>query len=283
MSDTNQADENRPPPGMPDFQAPTGAGWGSLESPPEVPHTSEPRQPGQDAFAAPGDIMGGRNDSPYLNGYRYEHPDEASSVNDLYQPDPGFQTGAVTQPVHQAGGYVDQGSWQSPAPSWQPPPTPPQNPPPVRRRVPPNEGSRRAPAGENVGRGLLLASIGILAGVGFMILMVTLDFFTVITSWLMAMLTIWLYGKGAGRPAAKGAMPLLGMLGGGTLLLFFVAVGTELWRFGSGFSPTERLAFTIELMFDPDILSGYAGLGIMLLIFGLLGALPLLRGLGKRS
>lgn len=265
MSETNPpADQNGLPAGMPDFEAPSGAGWGSLES----------REP--DAGSVP------PAPSPFPPPGPAYHADSQPGPGGHPRPDGGFQSGWA-DPSPPPG---QPGPWQMAQNPWgqsSPVPTPRSKPPTGGLFPPPAQAPASVPGSENVGRGLLLAGAGVLAGVAFMILMVTLNFWTSIASWLMAMLMIWLYGKGAGRPADKGIVPLLGLITGGTLLLFFVAVGAEVWKFGSGYATSERISFTFRLLFSPDILSGYLGLGILLFIFGFLGALPLIRTLNRRS
>lgn len=281
MTETNPRDEPELPQGMPDFEAPTGSGWGSLGSPAEAspPAWPGPAQPGRDGFAPPG---GAGPESPYLAGYEYRPGGGPDPVVPPYQP-PATAPGNSAQ-----GGSTADSGWQMATNPWQSAPTGGQSafPPPQSRavrRVQPPPPAPGPPDGENIMRGLLMAGLGVVAAIALAVVLAMLGVWTAFAAWLMATVAIWLYGKGAGTPPAKGTVPLLIVLGVGTVLTFFAAVGTEIWRFGSGYPTGERVAFTLRLLFSPDILSGYLGLGLLLVIFGALGAVPLFRALGRRA
>jgi hypothetical protein len=80
---------------------------------------------------------------------------------------------------------------------------------------------------EQVGRGLLLAFGGVIAGIVLAIFLWQMGFVAALTGAVMAYACVWLYTKGAGRSPRKGAIALLVMILIGVLLSLVGAIGSD--------------------------------------------------------
>jgi hypothetical protein len=140
-------------------------------------------------------------------------------------------------------------------------------------------------APERVGRGLLLASLGALAGVVLTVVIWRLGFVASLTSLLLAVGAGWLYVKGAGAPPRKGLVPLLLLILAGVALALLGAVASDIWvAYLDAFpdADTAELVQAVQFyLFDGEIWSdsGLQRRVLMFVLFAGLGMFGMVRQL----
>jgi len=190
---------------------------------PPLEHTPPPQPdaaPAQDA--APQPYADSEDDPPPLTTYRpYAQPGYATHIPvppPSQGPPPAF--GSVDPYAHLGGSTV-------PAPV-------------------PGFGSAR-PRTENVGKGLLLALIAVVAGCVLAAVVYHLGYVASIVALGMGAAGIFLYAKGAGAPPRKGAVGLIVLLMAGILLAWICSVGTELYFYYVNQTGTSKGAFVFAV------------------------------------
>ena len=140
-------------------------------------------------------------------------------------------------------------------------------------------------APERVGRGLLFASLGVLAGVVLTVVIWRLGFVASLTSLLLAVGAGWLYVKGAGAPPRKGLVPLLLLIVAGVVVALLGAVASDIWvAYLDAFpdADTAELLQAVQFyLFDGEIWSdsGLVRSVIMFVLFAALGMFSIFRQL----
>jgi hypothetical protein len=140
-------------------------------------------------------------------------------------------------------------------------------------------------APERVGRGLLFASLGVLAGVVLTVVIWRLGFVASLTSLLLAVGAGWLYVKGAGAPPRKGLVPLLLLIVAGVVVALLVAVASDIWvAYLNAFpdADTTELVQAVQFyLFDGETWSdsGVVRSVIMFVLFAALGMFSIVRQL----
>jgi hypothetical protein len=137
---------------------------------------------------------------------------------------------------------------------------------------------------EKVGRGLLFALGGVVAGIVLAIFVWQLGFVASLTGAVMAYACVWLYNKGAGRSPRKGAFGLLGLILVGVVLSLVGAIGSDAVIIARKVFPNNTAAQTeavITYLTTPEVWSANAGAVAMYLIFAALGTYSIFIGLAK--
>jgi hypothetical protein len=137
---------------------------------------------------------------------------------------------------------------------------------------------------EKVGRGLLFALGGVVAGIVLAIFVWQMGFVASLTGAVMAYACVWLYAKGAGQSPRKGAFGLLGLILAGVLLSLVGAIGSDAVIIARKVFPNDTARQTdavIAYLTTPEVWSANAGSVVMYLIFAALGTYSIFIGLAK--
>ncbi len=126
---------------------------------------------------------------------------------------------------------------------------------------------------ENVSMGILFAIGGVLVGMVAAAAVYHFGFIASIVALGMAIGCLWLYGKGAGSPPRKGAVPLLVLIILGLVLAWLFTLGTELYLAATeqGATAAEALSFASSMLFDGRLWSATGTDALIFFLFGALG------------
>ncbi|PKQ31668.1 MAG: hypothetical protein CVT62_07435 [Actinobacteria bacterium HGW-Actinobacteria-2] len=215
-------------------------------------------------------------------------------------PAPGYQAPAgapayqapASAPAYQAPasapaptGYPTSGTYQAPsaaAPSappaaaepWNAPPTTP-----VTEWTQPEDNTE-----EKVGRGMLFAFAGVIAGIVLAVFLWQMGFVAALTGAVMAYACVWLYGKGAGRTPRKGAIGLLLLILVGVVVSLVAAIASDAVLVARKVFPNDTARQTeavISYITAPEVWTSNGAAVAMYLIFAALGSYSIFIGLAK--
>ena len=204
-------------------------GFASPESTPQElgftpgPATAAPGAPGYPSPAAPSYPGAGSASYPGTGSSSYPGAGSPSYPGAGAPSYPGAYPGAASPSYPSAGfpSYPGAGSpsypgapYTTPAQPWSPAP----------------ETGPGLPVVENVGRGMLFAVLGILAGLVLTIALWQVGFIASITTFVMALVCVWLYARGAGTPPSKGIPFLITMIVIGVLLCAIGVIASDAMR-----------------------------------------------------
>lgn len=139
---------------------------------------------------------------------------------------------------------------------------------------------------ERIARGLLSASLAVVAGAVLTVLIWRLGYIASITSFAMAAGAVWLYALGAGATPRKGLVPLLVLIVVGVVVAFFAVIAsdasdvyTRIVVAGS----ESRMSFVLNNIFRGDVLREYTTDMAMFGGFAVLGVFGTMRRLLSSS
>jgi hypothetical protein len=138
----------------------------------------------------------------------------------------------------------------------------------------------RAP--EAVARGMLAATLAVLAGVVLTVVIWRFGFIASITSFVMAAGAVFLYSWAAGTPPRKGLIPLVLLIVLGVVAAFFGVVASDAWDvYGQfdGVVGVSRSSFILDNIFRGELLREYAQDMAMFGVFAVLGLFGTMRRL----
>lgn len=139
------------------------------------------------------------------------------------------------------------------------------------------------PVAENVGRGLLFALLGVLAGFVLTIALWQVGFIASITTFVLAWASMRLYAKGAGAPPARGIPALIVLIVVGVVLCAIGVIASDAWRYLSEAIPDapagDLLNESIMAALDPGVWADYGVTLLMFFVFAGLGVFSTLRSL----
>jgi len=191
-----------------------------------------------------------------------QSPGEFGRPDFTDQPQPGQ--------VEQPGQYQQPGQYLEPG---------------VPQYVPAGEASGPVPdpaqeGPERVGRGLLFALGGIVAGTVLALVLWNFGFIASISSFVMAAAAVWLYAKGAGTPPRKGLTAIIGLVALGVILTLFAFVAFDIYRYLMEAEPGLPASDVVEViaanLFNPALWAEYAmsfGIFVLFAVLGVFGTL----------
>ncbi|MFN8082472.1 MAG: hypothetical protein U0Q19_23200 [Kineosporiaceae bacterium] len=131
-------------------------------------------------------------------------------------------------------------------------------------------------AAEHVGRGLIAAVGGVLAGVVVTVVLWRLGYVAAISGVVLALASVRLYAAAAGAPPRRGLVPLIGLIVLGAVVSFLAVVANDALDFyGSEHLAQQgvsRLTFLTDNLSNPSVLGAYGGDMAMFFLFVVLGA-----------
>ena len=139
-----------------------------------------------------------------------------------------------------------------------------------------------APAGpENVGKGLGFAALGILLGAIASAAIYHFGFLASIVAFGMSVGMVWLYAKGAGSQARKGAMALIALIVVGLVFAWVFTLGSELFflALDEGATTGEAIGFALGNITDPKLYTVTAKDALFFFGLGVLGLCSTVRQL----
>jgi hypothetical protein len=139
-----------------------------------------------------------------------------------------------------------------------------------------------AHAPEAVARGLLAATLAVLAGVVLTVVIWRFGFIASITSFVMAAGAVFLYSRAAVTTPRKGLIPLVLLIVVGVVAAFFGVVASDAWDvYGQfdGVVGVSRSSFILDNIFRGEVLREYAQDMAMFGVFAVLGLFGTLRRL----
>ncbi len=180
------------------------------------------------------------------------------------QPGTGYGTGraatpAAPLPTHQPYGVTPRtGSY--------PPPTAP-------AEVPEEPPTTPPAAAERVGRGLALASLGIVAGAVLSAWLHSVGFVASIVAYGMALLMAWLYAQGAGARPRRGGGALIALMVVGLVLAWLATLWWTIHgeAIDAGFTGEQAVALAFAYLLDPELLTRTAGRAGFFFLLGAIG------------
>lgn len=139
------------------------------------------------------------------------------------------------------------------------------------------------PAVERVGRGLLFATGGVVAGIVLSVIVWQAGVMASITSLVLAAAAVWLYSKGATTSPKKGMVPLIVLIVLGVVLAFVIGVASDAYIYltGAGYSSGEALQTTLTVLGEPALWAEYGRDAAFYAVFAALGLFVVLRRLAR--
>lgn len=138
---------------------------------------------------------------------------------------------------------------------------------------------------ENVGRGVLFSLGGIVVGAVLTVVLWRLNFIAAASSLALAVTTVWLYAKGAGRPPAKGAMAVVAVIVAGVGLSLTAALASDAVAYLLSEYPDATLAEHVDAVLWyislPEVWSENSMSILIYIAFAALGTFGLVRQLGR--
>ncbi|GAA1479246.1 hypothetical protein GCM10009623_36920 [Nocardioides aestuarii] len=135
-----------------------------------------------------------------------------------------------------------------------------------------------------MGRGLLGALGGVVAGAVLSLVVWELGFIASITSFVLAAGAVYLYGMLAGAPPRRGLVPLVAMIVLGVVATFFLLVGWDAAAaydeiVGDTVSPgMTKGEFVTSSLTDSEVLGAYGKDMALFFVFAALGRWTTLKG-----
>ncbi len=137
---------------------------------------------------------------------------------------------------------------------------------------------------ERVGRGLAFSLVAIPAGVVATVMLWKLGFIASLIPFLLAGLAVWLYARGAGTQARRGAPALIGVILVGVAASLVSIVATDIWtaypEYGAA-SGMSRAEFVLVNLLRPDLWGAYLADLVIFLLFAALGVIGTVIRLAK--
>lgn len=261
-----------PAPGMPSFAPPQTAPVTGYVPPEAAPA----------AYQAPASAPAPTYPAPGYQAPAYQAPTAAPTAYQAPADAPAYQAPAGTSAPT---GYPTPGTYQAPsaaAPSappaaaepWNAPPTTP-----VTEWTQPEDNTE-----EKVGRGMLFAFAGVIAGIVLAVFLWQMGFVAALTGAVMAYACVWLYGKGAGRTPRKGAIGLLLLILVGVVVSLVAAIASDAVLVARKVFPNDTARQTeavISYLTAPEVWTSNGAAVAMYLIFAALGSYSIFIGLAK--
>lgn len=137
---------------------------------------------------------------------------------------------------------------------------------------------------EKVGRGMLFAFGGVIAGIALAVFLWQMGFVASLTGAVMAYACVWLYAQGAGRSPRKGAIGLLLLILVGVVVSLVAAIASDAVIIARKVFPnsTDRQAeAVIAYLTAPEVWTSNGAAVAMYLLFAALGSFSIFAGLAK--
>jgi hypothetical protein len=202
-----------------------------------------------------------------------------------YQPPAAAPAPAAPAAYQAPAGYPAPGAYPAPTAAQPTPPVAtaePWNAPPTTPTPEFTQPEDTTP--EKVGRGMLFAFGGVIAGIVLAIFLWQMGFVAALTGAVMAYACVWLYGKGAGRSPRKGAIGLLVLILVGVVASLVAAIASDAVLVARKVYPTDTARQTeavISYITAPEVWTSNGAAVAMYLIFAALGSYSIFIGLAK--